>query len=138
MSATGMALVGLVMWSVVLTFVLLFVRVSKVIKGERALNDFQADGKDLDPAGHRVTRAHANSLDYLAGSVGLMLLAVATGNAAITDGLACVLVGCRVAQSVVHIISTAKAMVMLRATLFSVQIGIWIYWAIKLYHVIPA
>ena len=134
MSATGMALIGLVMWSVVLTLVLLFARVGKVIKGERALNEFQADGKDLDASGLRVTRAHANSLEYMAGSVGLMLLAIATGNAAITDGLACVFLGCRVAQSIVHMISTAKAMVVIRATLFGVQTGILIYWGIKLYQ----
>lgn len=132
MSATGTALIGLVLWSVVLSFVLVSTRVSAVMKGERELNQFQPDGKDLGAAGQRITRAHANSLEYLAGAVGLMALAIATGNAAVTDGLAMALLGCRVGQSVVHIISTAKPMVMIRATLFSVQLGIWIYWSVKL------
>jgi uncharacterized MAPEG superfamily protein len=135
MSLTATALIGLVLWSVVLTFVLLFTRMAAVGRGERELNTFQADGRDLGAAGLRVTRAHANSLEYLAGSAALMLLAIATGQTAITDGLAMVVLGCRVGQSVVHIISTAKPMVLLRATLFTVQIVIWIIWSVRLLQV---
>lgn len=132
MSATGLALIGLVMWSVVLTFVLLFVRVGAVSRGQKELNAFQADGQDLDALGLRVTRAHANSLEYLAAPASLMLLAIATGNTAVTDGLAMVVLGSRVGQSVVHMISTSKAAVGLRATLFTVQVVTWIYWGMKL------
>ncbi len=132
MSATSTALIGLVSWSVALSIVLVGTRVIATAKGEKELNAFQPDGKDLNPAGQRITRSHANSLEYLAGSVGLMLLAIATGNSAITDGLAMILLYCRMGQSVVHIISTSKPMVALRATLFSAQLGIWIYWIIKL------
>jgi uncharacterized MAPEG superfamily protein len=131
MSATAMAVIGLVMWSVVLTFVLLGVRF-RAIGGGKELNAFQADGKDLDAFGLRVTRAHANSLEYLATSVGILLLALVLGRSAVTDGLALLFLGCRVGQSVVHMISTAKGMVLLRATLFTVQTVLLIYWAIKL------
>jgi len=132
MSTTATALIGLVMWSVVLTFFLLFVRVSAVMRGEKALNGFQADGQDMPGIGLRATRALGNSLENLGAAAALMLLAVATGHTAITDGLAMWLLGCRVAQSTIHIASTASPMVMARATFFSVQIVIWIYWGVKL------
>ena len=132
MSATATALIYLVMWSVVLTFALLTVRISAVMRGEKELNGFQADGRDLAGAGSRITRAHANSLENLAGAASLMLLAIASGHTAITDGLAMALVVCRVVQSGVHMVSIAKPAVMVRATAFSVQIGIWVYWGWQL------
>ncbi|MGR8921395.1 MAG: MAPEG family protein [Gammaproteobacteria bacterium] len=138
METTITALAGLVLWSVVLTFVLVFARVGTAMSGSVALNKFRPDGTDLSEAGHRITRAHANSLEYLALPAALMLLAIATGNAAVTAGLAMVYLGCRVAQSVVHIISTAPPMVMIRATLFSVQMVILIIWAIKLTGAVAA
>lgn len=132
MSMTAMALLGLLLWSVALTFVLLFVRIGAVRRGEKAMNAFQADGKDLDAAGLRITRAHANSIEYLACAAAPMLLAVATGMTVVTDPLAGVVLLARVGQSTVHMISTAPGAVMLRATLFSVQVFIWVWWSIAL------
>ena len=128
MSTTAIALIGMVMWSVALTFGLVFTRTAAIMRKEKALNDFQADGRDMGPFGLRMTRAHANSLEFLAASVGLMLLAVATGHTDITDKLAMILLYCRIGQSVIHIISTSVPMVMCRATLFSAQMIILAYW----------
>jgi len=128
MSTTAVALIGLVLWSVVLTFGLVFTRVGAVMKGEKQLNAFQADGRDLGAFGLRMTRSHANALENLALAVGLMLLAIATGHADITDKLAMIVLYARIGQSLVHIASTAPAAVMVRATLFSVQMLIFAYW----------
>ena len=133
MSTTAIALIGLVMWSVALTFGLVFTRTAAIMRKEKALNEFQADGRDLSPFGHRMTRSHANSLEFLALGVGLMLLAIATGHTDITDKLAMIVLYCRIGQSVVHIISTSTPMVMCRATLFSAQLIILAYWGWKLY-----
>ncbi len=128
MSTTAIALIGMVMWSVALTFGLVFTRVAAIMKGEKELNAFQADGRDLNAFGLRMTRSHANALENLALAVGLMLLAIATGHTDITDKLAMVVLYARIAQSVVHILSTSTPMVMVRATLFSVQMLIFAYW----------
>lgn len=128
MSTTAVALIGMVVWVVALTFMLVFVRTAAIMRGERELNAFQADGRDLNAFGQRMTRSHGNALENLALAVGLMLLAIATGHTDITDALAMALLGCRVAQSVVHIISTAIPMVIVRATLFSAQLLIFCYW----------
>ena len=133
MSTTAIALIGLVMWSVALTFGLVFTRTAAIMRKEKALNEFQADGRDLSPFGQRMTRSHANSLEFLALGVGLMLLAIATGHTDITDKLAMIVLYCRIGQSVVHIISTSTPMVMCRATLFSAQLIIFAYWGWMLY-----
>lgn len=134
MSTTAIALIGMVMWSVALTFGLVFTRTAAIMRKDKALNEFQADGRDMNPFGFRMTRSHANSLEFLAVSVGLMLLAIATGHTDITDKLAMIVLYARIAQSVVHIISTSVPMVMLRATLFSVQMVIFAYWGWLLYN----
>jgi uncharacterized MAPEG superfamily protein len=134
MSTTAIALIGMVMWSVALTFGLVFTRTAAIMRKDKALNEFQADGRDMNPFGLRMTRSHANSLEFLAVSVGLMLLAIATGHTDITDKLAMIVLYCRIGQSVVHIISTAVPMVMVRATLFSVQMVIFAYWGWLLYN----
>ena len=132
MTTTATALIYLVMWSVALTVLLIGVRGAAVSRGEKALNAFQADGRDLGGFGLRVTRAHANSLENLACAAALMLLAIATGHAEVTNGLAMVLVACRVGQSVVHIASGAMGAVLVRATLFTAQVVIWVMWGWKL------
>ncbi|MCC7414014.1 MAG: MAPEG family protein [Gammaproteobacteria bacterium] len=129
MSASAMALIGLVIWSAVLTFVLLGARIAALRGGAKELNSFAPEGTDLGPAGRRITRAHANSLEYLACAAALLLYAIASGQTAVTDGLAMVLLGARIAQSVTHIVSTSKPAVLLRATLFGVQVLIWLCWA---------
>lgn len=128
MSTTAIALIGMLMWTVVLTFALFFTRTAAIMKGEKELNAFQADGRDLSAFGLRMTRSHGNALENLALAVGLMLLAIATGHTDITDKLAMIVLYARVAQSVVHIISTSTPMVVCRATLFSVQMLIFAYW----------
>ena len=83
--------------------------------------------------GQRLVRAHGNSIEYLALPVGLMLLAMITGNGAITDDLALVYLGARILQSVSHMISTSSLMVMVRGTFFVPQLVILVIWAINLY-----
>ena len=119
MSITATALIGLVVWTIVLAFVVVGKRLSLVIGGEKDINTFLPDGKDVGDFGLRATRAHLNSLEVLPLAGGIMLLAIATGNTAITDGLAMAFLYCRVIQSVIHLISVSKMMVLLRATFFS-------------------
>jgi uncharacterized MAPEG superfamily protein len=132
MSATGCALLGFVAWSVLLTFALLFVRFRAMGRGH-PVNTFAPEGTDLDAVGRRVTRAHANSLENLAIVASLLLYALASGQTAITDGLAAVVFGARVVQSLAHIASGSTPAVLIRATGFGVQmvvalIWVWHFW----------
>lgn len=137
MSATGCALLGFVAWSLLLTFALLFVRFRAMAQGH-PVNTFAPEGTDVGDLGRRVTRAHANSLENLAVIASLLLYALATGQTAVTDGLAAVVFGARVVQSLAHIASGSTPAVLLRATAFAVQVVIAVVWVWQLWQAAPA
>jgi uncharacterized MAPEG superfamily protein len=130
MSATATCLLGLVAWSMILTMLLLTARTAAMIKGH-PVNTFTQDGGDLAAMGQRITRAHANSLEWLAIPVGLLAYGLATGHSDVTDGLAMIFLGARVIQSVMHIISTGTPVVLVRASFFTVQVVISIIWLVQ-------
>ncbi len=130
MSASVICLLGLIGWSILLTFLVVLVRVKPILGGAIV---FEQDGSDLPGFAQRVTRAHGNSLENLAIPAALILYGVATDQTAVTDGLAMVVLGARVAQSAVHMASGVFAAVLARATFFVVQVVIWIIWALGFY-----
>lgn len=134
MNSTACALIGLATWAIILTFALVGVRFA-AIRGGKALNTFDPEGKDMSGMPYRVTRAHGNMLENLAILAAFLLYALATDQTAVTNGLASIVLWTRVGQSVVHVISTSKPMVMLRASLFTAQLVICLFWAWKFYSV---
>jgi len=130
MSASVICLLGLIAWSILLTFLVVLVRLKPILGGTIV---FEQDGSDLPGFAQRVTRAHGNSLENLAIPAALILYGLATGQSGVTDGLAVVVLGARVAQSVIHMASSAFPAVLARATFFVVQIVIWIIWCLGFY-----
>ena len=117
-------------WTILLVFVLANYRVLVGVRTGKALNSFVPDGRDLDAFGQRLTRAHLNCLELLPVVGAVILSAAVAGKADVTDGLAMPLLYARLGQSLVHITSTAVPMVLIRATLFVVQlviVAIWIW-----------
>ena len=125
---TIQVVVYLVLWAIACSFLLVGERVTS----GKELNNFRHDGSDLRTFGLRATRALGKKLENLALAVGIMLVAVVTEKTAVTDGLAAIYLYCRVGQTIVHLISTSVPMVLLRATLFSVQLILLVYWGLKL------
>ncbi len=134
MSATGCALLGFIVWSVLLTFVLVFARAGAA-QGGHPLNTFSPDGTDLGDLGRRITRAHTNSLENLAIMASLLLYALATDQLAVTNGLASLAFGARVVQTVAHVASGSTPAVLVRAAAFGVQMVIALIWAWGLWSV---
>ena len=64
-----------------------------------------------------------------------MVVAVLAGKADITDPLAYVLVAARIVQSTIHLASTSAVAVTARFAAFAVQLGIAVYWAVRLHGV---
>ena len=128
MSTSLLCLLGYVAWSLALGFALVATRVTMQVSEGRPANAFALDGADLPPLGHRITRAHGNSIEWLAAPVALLLLAIATGQTAITDGLAPLALAGRIAQSTTHLISTSAAAVMARGAFLGVQTVVWVIW----------
>lgn len=131
MSPSTSALLGYIIWMLALLFLLASVRVGLVMTGKRAPNSYAPDGADVSPFVNRLCRAHANCYESFPIFGGLLLLAIATGNGAITDGLAYYFIGARVLQSATHLVSSSNVAVNIRFAFFIVQIVIGVMWILS-------
>ena len=131
-SPTLVALTAFIAWALVLLVLMEAIRSKMVVAREVAPNQFVPDNANLSPFMQRLARAHANCLEGLPIFGGLLLLAVVAGKAQVTDPLAYVLLGARVIQSLIHLASTSAPAVTARFSAFALQMGIAVYWALRL------
>jgi uncharacterized MAPEG superfamily protein len=80
----------------------------------------------------RLARAHANCIEGLPLFGGLLVFAIVLGKTAATDGLALWFLAARIAQSIIHLISTNVVAVSARFAAFAVQMAIGVYWIVAL------
>lgn len=132
MNPTLTALTGFVAWSLFLLVLMEGIRSKLVITKAVAANGFNPENSNLSPFMQRLARAHANCIEGLPIFGGLMLIAVVAGRSAITDPLAYVFLAARILQSVIHLSSLSPLAVTLRFSAFAVQMGIGLYWAVRL------
>lgn len=132
MSHTLDALLGFIVWTLFLLVLMEVIRSKLVATKEVPANGFVPDNANLSPFMQRLARAHANCLEGLPIFGGLMLLAAVAGRTAITDPLAFWLLGARIVQSVIHLVSTSPTAVTLRFVAFAVQMVIGVIWAVRL------
>ena len=132
MTQSLVALCGFAIWTILLVLVLANTRVVVSMRTGKGVNTFLPDGSDVEGFAARLTRAHLNCLELLPVAAAVILAAGVSGNSAITDPWAMILLYARIAQSVVHLIGTSVPLVFLRAGLFVVQIAILAIWAFKL------
>ena len=132
MSPTLTALIGFVAWSLFLLVLMELIRTYLVFTKEVPANAFQPDNSNLSPFMQRLARAHANCIEGLPIFGGLMLIAVFSGKSGLTDPLAYTFLAARILQSAIHLISLSEAAVFLRFSAFAVQMGIAVYWAVRL------
>ena len=133
MSISLLALLGFVSWALFLLVLMEIIRSKLVLAGAVPANGFNPANSNLSPFMQRLARAHANCLEGLPIFGGLLLIAVVAGKSQVTDPLAYVLLAARIVQSVIHLASTSPAAVTARFSAFAVQIGIAVYWAVKLH-----
>lgn len=131
-SPTVAALTGLIVWALALLVLMEVLRSKLVISGRIPANQFRPDNSNLSPFMQRLARAHANCIEGLPIFGGLLLVALVSNRAAVTDSLALVLLAARVFQSAVHLASLGNAAVTIRFLAFSVQMGIAVYWSWRL------
>ena len=133
LTATACALLGLVAWALVLVFLLVNQRGLMVLTGKMKVNAFAPDGSNTpSDFGQRLVRVHANCLENLPLQAAVLLYAIAAGQTALTDPLAGLLLGARLFQSIMHLISTGPLFVWLRFAGFFIQLGILGYWLLLL------
>ena len=132
MSPSMTALLGFISWALLLLVLMEIIRSKLVLTGEVPANGFNPENSNLSPFMQRLARAHANCVEGLPIFGGLLLVAVTAGKSQLTDPLAYLLLGARIAQSLIHLLSTSPTAVTARFTAFAVQMGIAIFWAVKL------
>jgi len=128
-----LALLGFISWALFLLVLMEVIRSKLVLTGAVPANGFNPENSNLSPFMQRLARAYANCLEGLPIFGGLLLLAVVTGKSHLTDSFAYLLLGARITQSVIHLASTSPVAVTARFTAFAIQVGVAVYWAIKLY-----
>jgi uncharacterized MAPEG superfamily protein len=132
MNPTLTALVGFIAWSLFLLVLMEAIRAKLVLTNAIAANGFTPDNSNLSPFMQRLARAHANCVESLPVFGGLMLVAVLAGKSSITDPLAYAFLGARILQSVIHLSSLSALAVTLRFSAFAVQMGMGVYWTVRL------
>jgi uncharacterized MAPEG superfamily protein len=133
MSNTLLALLGFLTWTLALLVLMELIRSWLVTTRRVPANGFRPDNAGLSPFMQRLARAHANCIEGLPLFGGFMLVAVVAGRSHVTDPLAYVLLAARIAQSTIHLASTSPMAVTVRFTAFAVQLGIAVYWAVRLH-----
>ena len=131
MSATALAVLGYIGWTLVLIVMNEALRSYVVLSGRKASSSFSPDGSDVSPFAHRLARAHANCYESFPIIGGLLLLALATGQTSVTDTLALWVLAARVAQSSTHLISTSNLAVNIRFAFFAMQLVVAMWWTIQ-------
>ena len=129
MSATAFALTGFISWALGLLIVMEVIRTYLVISGQVAANGFTPDNAALSPFMQRLARAHANCIEGLPIFGGLLGVAIILSKTDVTDPLASTLLGARIVQSIIHLLSTTQIAVSLRFSAFAVQMVIGAYWS---------
>jgi len=129
MSATAFALTVFISWALGLLIVMEVIRTYLVISGKVAANGFTPDNAALSPFMQRLARAHANCIEGLPIFGGLLGVAIIISKTDVTNPLASTLLGARIVQSIIHLVSTTQVAVSLRFTAFTVQMVIGAYWS---------
>jgi uncharacterized MAPEG superfamily protein len=132
MSHSILALVCFAAWTMLMAFVMVNHRVFYVLTGRRKINTFTPDGAAVSAFQARACRVHANCYENLPVFASLVLGAAVAGKGAITDPLAMIAFYARVVQSSVHLMSTSEIAVSIRATFWTVQMLIMLWWAWRL------
>lgn len=130
MTNTALALLGFVAWTLLLMLIMESMRSWLVLSGRKRSDSFRIDGSDVSPFAQRLARAHANCYESFPIVGGLLLLALTTDHASITDPLALWLLAARVAQSITHLISASAVAVQARFAFFAAQLLIAVWWVI--------
>lgn len=131
LSSTQIALLGYIGLFMLLLLILAGLRTKLTLNGTIKANAFSPTGEDAGAFSRRLVRAHANMYEFFPIYGGVLIYALVTGQSGVTNGLAMILLGARVAQTVIHVLSTSIIAVQARFFFFLVQFFIAAYWVLK-------
>ena len=132
MTLTATALLGYIIWTLLLIVLIEIGRVVVTVKTGKAANSFLADGSDISPFSIRLSGAHSNCVENFPLVGGTLLLSLVTEQHAITDPLALWLLIARIGQSCMHLVSGTSLAAQIRFAFFITQLTIISWWLIKM------
>jgi len=118
----------LIAWALSLLILMELLRTRLVLSGAVAGPQLRPDNANLSPFMQRLARAQANCIEGLPIFGGLLVVALVTDRAVVTNNLAPWLLMARFIQSLAHLASTSAIAVNVRFLAFTVQMAIAAYW----------
>ena len=127
------ALLGFAAWTVLLIACVFLYRGVKFLGGT-PINHWPRQAKPMDDMAlvRRMEDAHANCLENLPVFAVIVLAAAAMGRLDAIAALAPFVLYARIGQSMIHLLGVGKMHVLVRATFWSVQLGLFIWMLAKL------
>ena len=127
------ALLGFAAWTVLLVTGVFLYRGLRFVAGT-PINNWPRSAKPANDAAlvKRMEDTHANCLENLPVFAVIVLAAAAMGRLESIAALAPFVLYARIGQSAVHLIGVSPAHVLVRATFWSVQLGLFIWMLAKL------
>jgi len=115
-------------WMPLLTLVYAGFRVPLILT-MRKRADSWTRGRTIDdpPFIVRAHHAHLNCVENFPVFAAVVIVAALMGKSPIVDRFAATVLYARIGQSAVHLIGTSFALIMIRATLFVIQLGLILY-----------
>jgi uncharacterized MAPEG superfamily protein len=127
-NTTSAVLTILIAWALLLLILMEVLRTRLVISGTVASPQLRPDNANLSLFMQRLARAQANCVEGLPIFGGLLIVALITDRADVTNGLAPWMLMARLVQSLVHLGSLSVIAVNVRFLAFTVQMAIAAYW----------
>ena len=131
-NVSALVLTALIAWTMFLLILMEGLRVRFLVTRTVAANEFRPDNSNLPPFMQRLARAHANCIESFPIIGGLLVVALLTNRADVTDALAPWLLLARLLQSSIHLASTSVLAANARFLAFTVQMAIAVYWLCEL------
>ena len=105
-SVSATVLVSLAAWTLFLVILMEILRARLIMMKAIAANEFKPDNSNLSPFMQRLARAHANCVESVPIFGMLLITALLTNRAGVTNPLAPWLFAARLVQSCVHLASS--------------------------------
>jgi len=137
MNMTGTeALIYFAAWTLMLVTIVVLYRTSLVFTGKTVANSWtRGAATATDPAWvTRFQHAHLNALENLPIFAAIVIAASVMSKLEVVDKVGAYVLFARLAQTIVHLIAVNHWMVMLRATLYTVQALLFFYMMWGLLH----
>jgi uncharacterized MAPEG superfamily protein len=128
-NASALVLTALIAWTLFLVILMEVLRTRFLFTKTVAANEFRPDNSNLPPYMQRLARAHANCIESFPVIGGLLVVALLTNRADVTDALAPLLLLARLLQSSIHALSTNVVASWLRFIAFAIQMAIAVHWS---------